>query len=554
MSTPHALDFVPEACHMLAQTLAPTVMLLPRAALAVALLVAYSSQPPAPLVGTGIAGSMRDRDPRFFTSSHPGQLTGYSRGILIAFVSWAAFRLALLLGAWLGLWMFSGRPLAGIFGDETCCFPGFRRRHNIGPKSSQRPLSRRPSHDPSIREVPEKSWRIEEDEILWAWRERTRARIQDAFELCQVRKGPVPPSGFLNQSISWGAARWREEGSNSMRHGAGGERSPTSPGHVRTPTETGLLEEGLLDQPDLPSGKGQDSAKPSLTELGRSRPESGTLPMDMPRPANPSHSRDPSGSSLAWSPLDSARAAATGTTSPNVQLRDSDSSEERLRDDVDPGTSGQGTSSGDSKRTPTPQSSLGSKEQFFTPGVSFASKRSFLDSPFRAPSSSARSKETMRAKSASHLPTEFGVNKRDSAQSNSSEAQDDVDEDSVGLLTGTSSSPHGSISTLSGHQRNRSRSVSAGSRRPSESGSLSSSQSSRARAATNAALSRARSSSISLLQKSLAAAAAAAEGGNTVVKRVRSGTMSSQSSVSSLAGYKRTGDEDDTGKLVDLVR
>lgn len=550
LTTQHVFDLIPETCHLLAQTLAPTVMLLPRAALAIALLVAYSR-----VIGPSSDGKRRDRDSRFFSTTQPGQLSAYSRGILIAFVSWAAFRLALLFAAWIGLWLFSGRPLAGIFGDETCCFPGLRRRHRSSSKSRARRLSGRSSHDPSNCDVPAKTWLAEEDEIMWAWRERTRARVQDAFELCLVRKGPHPSGGFIHQAISWGAARRMDEATDpGERANRRDYRSPGSLGLTRTPTEANLPGDELHEKRLCITGRTESEAS-NMTELGRSRPESGTLPASVLRPVNPSHSLDPSSSSLAWTELNNGVfSTEEGATNSGNQVKEQQSSSDVPGTPINstPTQSVSATFSGRSKCNLPSQSSHGSEDQFYTPGVSLVGSTSFLGSLSQEAAAVLDSRANTTIKSALHLPSEFGANKRDSTLSCSSEAVEDVDDDSVGLLTGATPSPHVSISCLRDHGRDRSRSASLGSHGPLASlpGSQNSSHSSRARAMTTAALGRARSSSISLLQKSLAAAATVTEGGTSVVKRVRSGTVTSQSSFASLAGFERNavGDHEDTGE------
>lgn len=103
----------------------------------------------------------------------------YAAAVLYAFVACIGLRMLLVLGGGLGLWISSRRPLGGLTGHR------FDRKQ---PSTPRRPRSSLPAHDPSTRSSPRKTWQAAENEFDWAWRERTRARIQDAFELCMVRR------------------------------------------------------------------------------------------------------------------------------------------------------------------------------------------------------------------------------------------------------------------------------------------------------------------------------------------------------------------------------
>jgi hypothetical protein len=182
LDTPHALDIVPETCYALVQLTPGLITLIPRAAIAVVMLTSFSA--PSPNLQTPFGGTDQAhlRDKNFFRSR--GDLTRYSRVVLWAFVSCIGLRLLLVVGGGLGLWLFSQRPLGGLTRHR------FERR---APKSPRRPDSSPPAHDPNTRSAPRKTWEAAENGFNWAWRERTRARIQDAFELCMVR-GSAPRS------------------------------------------------------------------------------------------------------------------------------------------------------------------------------------------------------------------------------------------------------------------------------------------------------------------------------------------------------------------------
>ncbi|KAH8111648.1 hypothetical protein DFH11DRAFT_1546499 [Phellopilus nigrolimitatus] len=156
-------DWFAETCYFYGQNLPTVALLLPRAALCLALLLAYSSAQPEDIV-LGSLGLMK-RDRTFFRSD--GSLSGYARGMLWVNVAWAAWRVAVLLLSWIGLWWTSGQMCAGV------CGPRFRW------------------------EEPEEKFGYggagyDEEELgeshgvlaTWSWRECTRARVVDTYELC----------------------------------------------------------------------------------------------------------------------------------------------------------------------------------------------------------------------------------------------------------------------------------------------------------------------------------------------------------------------------------
>ncbi|KAF8578536.1 hypothetical protein K439DRAFT_1648755 [Ramaria rubella] len=143
--------YIAERCYWLAQNGPTVALLLPRAALSLALLLT----PPASTVPA--------RDPTYFTSS--GALTGYARGVLFANAAWTAWRALVLLASFLGLWILSGTACAGL------CGPRYRweeDEQNIDPKRTAVSDS-------------------------WSWKEGTRARVHEAWEFCLTSTArPVP--------------------------------------------------------------------------------------------------------------------------------------------------------------------------------------------------------------------------------------------------------------------------------------------------------------------------------------------------------------------------
>lgn len=76
----------------------PTVgLLLPRAGLSLAVLLAFSS-PDAGIVALADAGISSHRDSTYFRSD--GGLTSYARGVLIANAAWTAWRALIVLWSW----------------------------------------------------------------------------------------------------------------------------------------------------------------------------------------------------------------------------------------------------------------------------------------------------------------------------------------------------------------------------------------------------------------------------------------------------------------------
>lgn len=138
-------------------------LLIPRAGLCLALLLAFSR----PQAGTLALASMgiNNRDGTFFRRND-GTLTDYARGVLIANATWTAWRILLLLISWIGLWILSGQGCAGL------CGPRYRWEEEEAEKARSSIYS---TENDSNRDI---------DALAWAWKECTRLRIQDIYELC----------------------------------------------------------------------------------------------------------------------------------------------------------------------------------------------------------------------------------------------------------------------------------------------------------------------------------------------------------------------------------
>ena len=90
-------DGLAETFYYYSQNLPTVALLLPRAALSLALLLTFWTPQPGELVLTDMG--VRPRDGTFFRSSDQ-TLTNYARGVLIANAAWTAWRLLVLFVSW----------------------------------------------------------------------------------------------------------------------------------------------------------------------------------------------------------------------------------------------------------------------------------------------------------------------------------------------------------------------------------------------------------------------------------------------------------------------
>lgn len=86
-----------ETFYFYAQNLPTVALLVPRAALSLALLLSYSGKNASSLPA-GDLGVVGRRDGTYFHDN--GTLTGYAKGILIANAAWSAWRILILLVSW----------------------------------------------------------------------------------------------------------------------------------------------------------------------------------------------------------------------------------------------------------------------------------------------------------------------------------------------------------------------------------------------------------------------------------------------------------------------
>nr|XP_018266674.1 uncharacterized protein I303_00649 [Kwoniella dejecticola CBS 10117]OBR88832.1 hypothetical protein I303_00649 [Kwoniella dejecticola CBS 10117] len=260
LNTPHSRDIIPETCYSLLQLIPGLLPLLPRAAIAVVVLISFWS--PAVDVQAQYGGAMdqsSNRDSNFFKSDSTGELTTYAKGVLLTFTVYIALRLLVVIGSGIGLWVFSGRPLGGLVGHR------FNRGKQVSgpPTTPRKSKSSYQARDPSTTSSPQKSWVDQENEFQWAWRDRTRSRIQDAFELCMIRRndgGIGRLNSFLYQSeIPWGRMMTQQSrSSNNLYPNAStielnNRVTPGSPSKVKKVISAGDFIDGFVEGKDLPS-------------------------------------------------------------------------------------------------------------------------------------------------------------------------------------------------------------------------------------------------------------------------------------------------------------
>ena len=103
-------DALAETCYFYAQNLPTIVTLLPRAGLALALLLSFFSpvQLPDGLSLPDVDQAITHRDGAFF-NTNTGALSGYAKGVLITNAAWAAWRTLVLLLSWYASFFISFR-------------------------------------------------------------------------------------------------------------------------------------------------------------------------------------------------------------------------------------------------------------------------------------------------------------------------------------------------------------------------------------------------------------------------------------------------------------
>ncbi|KAI0668200.1 hypothetical protein C8Q78DRAFT_980285 [Trametes maxima] len=250
-------DGLAETFYFYSQNLPTVALLLPRAALSLALLFAFSSPEPG-AVALADAGIGR-RDGTFFRASDE-TLTNYARGVLIANAAWTAWRILVLMISWTGLWILSGQGCAGL------CGPRYRWEEEDAEKTAS------VYHD-NLSDF---------DALPWSWKECTILRIKDAYDFCLTTK---PPRG----GSALGKEGHEREPSAPME---GIERvfaavgMPSTPHAARRGVLSGELFESPRHTPDLDEKAGPRSK--SAPELSTIEPPVAAVQQKEKQRADPS--------------------------------------------------------------------------------------------------------------------------------------------------------------------------------------------------------------------------------------------------------------------------
>jgi len=274
---------IAETSAQYAQNMPSVLLLLPRAALCLALLFAFSSPKNTNFTFNTSTTTTSLRDPTYFRTSTGGSsLTSYARGVLIANAAWTAWRVLVLILAYLGLWVSSEQRLAGLCGPRhgweerklerrrrrmsgamgedgffsggaggvsnhrDSFYPGDRMSTGYGysgvgggGKEKKRMSSMSGATMMSGYGMDDEEREYSGDELAWKWREKTRARVQDAFEFCLVRRNP---SSFGSFGHGYGnndpqALRWSAMHSQSPQKGVKREEGVDGQGVIDIPQE-----------------------------------------------------------------------------------------------------------------------------------------------------------------------------------------------------------------------------------------------------------------------------------------------------------------------------
>ncbi|KAI9635735.1 uncharacterized protein MKK02DRAFT_44435 [Dioszegia hungarica] len=292
LRTPHSKDILPETAHLAIQSLPGLGPVLPRASLAVVLLVAFSS---------GDDGSIRDA--AFWTPT-TGRLTMYAHGVLLAFGSLTALRLLVVVLSAIILWAFS-RPRRPSQSRLRSRFDSFSTSSPTDTRPTT-PVATPTRRDPADTQSPSKGW-IAESDLKWEWRERGRNRLQDAFELCMIRRPRSgAPSPMLrrqgveaSRSVGWIYSR---QGAMEEKEGEGegGEEmlSPTTADPFmqiepsRSRSTIRFVTPPPLDRTETDETTRPATLAPATPSAVQARPESGTLPVNG-TPVQPTRQSDP---------------------------------------------------------------------------------------------------------------------------------------------------------------------------------------------------------------------------------------------------------------------
>jgi hypothetical protein len=259
LSTPYRYDIIPETAHALFQTLPGILPLLPRAGIGIVLLTTFSSP----------STSRGDKDERFFNPS--GGLNAYAQGVILAFVSVVGFRFLVFLISAIILWLSTARPARAFFARPA-------RQVEVPTTPTKRSSrSSRPPRDPSTTRSPQKTWYEAETSFGWdTWRSRMQARLQDAYELCMIRRSGTGIGSMVDGSYLVVAGRVTPSpgfkdsvrlGSRSVNDGGGAQ------GSVEELVEDGNVRARAISEGAVDDWLGTPKTASTLLKTQQARPK-----------------------------------------------------------------------------------------------------------------------------------------------------------------------------------------------------------------------------------------------------------------------------------------
>ncbi|KAH9172425.1 hypothetical protein EDB89DRAFT_2242881 [Lactarius sanguifluus] len=261
-------DALAETCYFYAQNLPTVVTLLPRAGLALALLLSFFSPEhlPGGLSLSDVDQSVARRDGTFFNKD-TGSLSGYAKGVLIANAAWTAWRTLVLLFSWVGLWIFSGHGCAGLCGPRSRLEEEeFGRSASIYSEKSDAGAGASGT-----------------EALPWSWKECTLLRVQEAYDFCLTLRAPRQAQVAGQQPQEGGF-----DGIEKVFAAVGLGGATTQPPQGRR----GMLSRDLFESPkDAPSrksspanGHGQGQGQEVVPPLPEARVRETTMEGGKPAP------------------------------------------------------------------------------------------------------------------------------------------------------------------------------------------------------------------------------------------------------------------------------
>ncbi|KAF7309724.1 OPT oligopeptide transporter [Mycena indigotica] len=304
-------DGMAETFWFYSQNLPTVALLLPRAGLCLALLLAFST-PDAGIVALADAG-LNHRDKTFFRV-HDGTLTSYARGVLIANAAWTAWRALVVLCSWIGLWIMSGTGCAGLCGP----------RSRWEEEDAEKTISVYSDNVSDLESLP------------WQWREATALRVQEAFEFCLTVKQRWSRRDKEKKDITEtgdviGEAPIAYEGMERVMAVAGFPSVPP-------PARRGVLSGDLFDSPVAKSPEFGDIIPKVARRSSKERESEGPL-MTLPYPFTGPKAQMSSQDRVPFPPSPRPSADKNGSSGSlddgNEEVDDDDDDEEEEEDDED---------------------------------------------------------------------------------------------------------------------------------------------------------------------------------------------------------------------------